>query len=700
MPPQTSLGKLVLPTVETCPHRRCVAENATRFECDLLRTISGATDGSLCEVQPDACRACCESFPPAASRWNPVIASLLFDLTDQVVTRGGIEGCSTESARTLQAKVHAALEVEAGLGQAIVPARVSGQCRFLGERLPTNGKSPTQQEWQCHHPSHHVTTPDHCRLCRDWSSQPTISRHLTPREMVPPPATRSGPPVKKWAVGVLTAPRREATLEWCLDSIVRAGWDRPHLFVDGLVRIPSRYDHLPITWHEQPVGAWPNSWLALAELVQSQPEADAYVLLQDDAAMYDRGNLREYLESVLWPGNKPSLVSLYCSEAYTVLEPGWRALSRQWIWGALAFVFPRELAREFLTDPQVMAHRWSNTGNGLSHVDVLIGEWTTARHHAVHYPCPSLVQHVGNTSCIWSNIHNQGFRRADWFAGDLETPFARNERLSDFPEHHFPCRAELQSEYSRRIELGRERMSQRRVVICGLCRNVRHFLPRFAARTEQLGAMFQDYRVVLFENDSTDATLEFLTDWQKLNSRVQVLSDRLGTIRFPQIRSSERATRMAEYRNRYRDHALEHFGDFDNLIVVDTDLGGGWSNDGVANTFGHEDWDFVGSCGLLRTSSDYGSEWTHFDAWAFRAQGHPQAHANVEVNSMVFERGEPLVPVASCFGGLGVYRMAAIQSAEYSGPDCEHVILHDRMRQQGFGRTFLNPNQIVLYSPT
>ena len=697
MPPHISLGKLVLPTIETCPHRRRVAEEAVRFECDLLRTISGVTDGLLCEVQPDACRACCESFPPAASRWNPVIASLLFDLTTQVVTRGGIEGCSAEAARTLQGQANAELEVDAGLEHAIVPARASERCRFLGERLTEDS---TQCDWQCHHPSHLVTTPEKCRLCRDWSSLPTISRHLTPREMVPPPATRCGPPVRTWAVGVLTAPRREATLEWCLDSLVRAGWDRPQLFVDGLVRIPSRYDHLPITWHEQPVGAWPNSWLALAELVQSQPEADAYLILQDDAVLYDRGNLREYLESALWPGDKPSLVSLYCSQAYTVLEPGWRALRQQWVWGALAFVFPRELAREFLSDPEVMAHRWSDSGNGLRHVDLLIGEWTTSRSHAVHYPCPSLVQHVGNTSCIWSDIDNQGFRRADWFAGDLETPFARDGSLSDFPEHQFPCRAKFQQEHSRRIAAGRERMSQRRVVICGLCRNVRHFMPKFAARTERLGAMFRDYRVVLFENDSTDPTLEFLTDWKQLNSRVQVLSDRLGTIRYPQIRSGERATRMAEYRNRYREYALEHFGDFDNLIVVDTDLGGGWSDAGVANTFGQEDWDFVGSYGLVRASSNLGSELFHFDAWAFRALGHPQAHTNAEVNSMILERGEPLLPISSCFGGLGIYGMSAIQSAEYGGGDCEHVILHDRMRQQGFGRTFLNPSQIVLYSPS
>ena len=156
---------------------------------------------------------------------------------------------------------------------------------------------------------------------------------------------------------------------------------------------------------------------------------------------------------------------------------------------------------------------------------------------------------------------------------------------------------------------------------------------------------------------------------------------------------------MAEYRNRNRDYAVEQFGDFDAVIVIDSDVAGGWSYDGLANTFGHDDWDFVGSNGLLRQRLPSGSDWLHFDAWAFRAIGHPQPHDNIEVNSMVLDRGERLLPVLSCFGGLGVYSMAAMQSAQYSGPDCEHVILHDRMRQQGLGRVFLNPSQIVLYSP-
>lgn len=664
--------------------------------CELLQLVSGVTIPELCHVEADACQACCESFPPTVDAWNPVIASLLFELTERVVDRGGVAGCSADQAARLQQSVANALDVAPSSQSHIIPIRITQQCCYLGE--PHSVESDTDA-FVCHHPQHGITTGDQCRRCRDWVSRPGLSRFLSLHEMVPPPRERGGPRVRSWSVGIVTAPRREATLEWCLDSIVRAGWESPHLFVDGLVRIPERYTHLPVTWRERATGAWPNYYLALSELVQRDPQADAYVLFQDDAVLYDRGNLREYLESVLWPGNCRGLVSLYCSQAYNLTQPGWHQLGQRWLWGALGFIFPRELARAFVTDPNVCAHRWNGPHDGRTMVDGLIGEWARTHGHSISYPNPSLIQHVGNTSSIWNNTNNAGWRRADWFAGDLETPFAAGTTLADFPEHLFPCRAEFASEYHRRIAVGRERMAGRRLVICGLCRDVRRFLPRFAARVERLGSLFQDYRVVLFENDSHDATMDFLHDWQRVNPRVQVLTETLGHARYPQIRSSDRATRMAEYRNRCQRFAVQHYSEFDDVLITDTDLAGGWSYDGLANTFGQDDWDFVGSYGLVRSNRDQQSTLLQFDAWAFRAMGHPQPHSNAEVNFMVFDRGEPLLPVLSCFGGMGVYRMQAWKSVEYGGPDTEHAVLHDRLRSQGYGRIYLNPSQIALYSP-
>jgi hypothetical protein len=56
-----------------------------------------------------------------------------------------------------------------------------------------------------------------------------------------------------------------------------------------------------------------------------------------------------------------------------------------------------------------------------------------------------------------------------------------------------------------------------------------------------------------------------------------------------------------------------------------------------------------------------------------------------------------LLPVYSCFGGLGLYRMPAWLSARYGGGDCEHVELHRSMRAASYGRQYLNPSQIALY---
>ena len=41
--------------------------------------------------------------------------------------------------------------------------------------------------------------------------------------------------------------------------------------------------------------------------------------------------------------------------------------------------------------------------------------------------------------------------------------------------------------------------------------------------------------------------------------------------------------------------------------------------------------------------------------------------------------------------------MPAFQAGKYAGGDIEHVAMHRSMREQGFGRLFLNPSQIVHY---
>lgn len=241
-------------------------------------------------------------------------------------------------------------------------------------------------------------------------------------------------------------------------------------------------------------------------------------------------------------------------------------------------------------------------------------------------------------------------------------------------------------------------MRDRSVVVCGLARDIGTTLAATVQRIEGLGELFGSYQVVLYENDSTDCTPDLLHGWSQENDRVTILTETLDHPVHPTKRCLKRAECMAYYRNQYHQFVREECAATDFVIVLDTDLEGGWSMEGIAHTLGQDDWDFVGSNGIIfKRIGPQRNRKMQYDAWAFRLRGQDQPLDTRLVNEMQWERGEPMVPVNSCFGGLGVYRTEAFLSSEYGGSDIEHLHLHRGMREQGFGRQFLNPSQITLY---
>jgi hypothetical protein len=267
-----------------------------------------------------------------------------------------------------------------------------------------------------------------------------------------------------------------------------------------------------------------------------------------------------------------------------------------------------------------------------------------------------------------------------------------------FPESFFIAPPLLAQSFLAKVARGYVQMKQRRVVIAGLARNVASILPRTMARIERLGELFADYRVVIYENDSADQTLDLLQDWSKCNHRVNIVHETHHDAVHRASRNLPRARRMAYYRGCCQDVILKRYANFDHVILVDTDLAGGWSYDGVANTFGHEGWDFVGSFGVIfRRQGLSPNRLAHYDAWAYREDASFTPLSTAHVNKILFERGQPLQPVTSCFGGLGIYRMPAYKAGAYDGSDVEHVTFHRRLHQLGYQQTFLNPSQITLY---
>ncbi len=264
-----------------------------------------------------------------------------------------------------------------------------------------------------------------------------------------------------------------------------------------------------------------------------------------------------------------------------------------------------------------------------------------------------------------------------------------------FPEAAYPCVPRYKQEYKERIIFGHHKMSVSTAVICGLARNIADNMQCLKARVEVLGRMFKSYEIVIYENDSTDNTLEQLNKWSSENAYMDVVSQTLDKIRHKQDRSSDRTNDMAYYRNQYLQHIDAHCNDSDYIVMIDTDTEGGWSYEGIANSFSYT-WDGCGANGILYENSTR----LFFDSFAFRRLNHPEVHSSREINMLLYNRGEPAIKVDSCFGGVMLYKRDSIQDVRYDGGDCEHAVFHQRMRDIGKSNIYLNPSQIVLYNKT
>ncbi|MEX0670168.1 MAG: hypothetical protein WD060_06915 [Pirellulales bacterium] len=269
---------------------------------------------------------------------------------------------------------------------------------------------------------------------------------------------------------------------------------------------------------------------------------------------------------------------------------------------------------------------------------------------------------------------------------------------SVFPEHAFPPVMGTGDDFQLACRRGYAAMGESRVAIAGLARNVGGVLPLTIRRIEELGRWFADYRVFVYENDSIDDTRSLLRGWTRSNSRVHITCDDLRDPVNPTTRCLARAERMALYRHRCQEDVLARCGRFDFTILIDLDVLGGWSVDGIANSFGHHGWDFVGSNGLVYRRDHLAmNALRQYDTWALRFDDALTPLKTSSAGGLVYGRGEPLVPVTSCFGGLGIYTMDAYGAGRYAIDDLEHATFHRELIARGRSRLFLNPSQILVY---
>ena len=265
-------------------------------------------------------------------------------------------------------------------------------------------------------------------------------------------------------------------------------------------------------------------------------------------------------------------------------------------------------------------------------------------------------------------------------------------RRVDFPEDHFP--ADDGARFRDKTRRGYEKMKRASLIICGITRNDGETLPLTIRRIEKTGSLFGDYRVVVFENDSTDQTPTLLRQWEAQNARVTILSESLRNL---PVLSAGRFQILAHCRNRYLNFVNDSrdLDGFEYIMVVDMDLRGGWSLDGLASSFAETGWDAMAANAI----GYHNLRRTYYDKLALKPQSLLRNNLFLRLfgEGWQFRRNGPLVPVQSAFGGLCLYRRDALLSRRYSGSSegretCEHHALN----ADGTWRFYLNPGQITV----
>lgn len=251
---------------------------------------------------------------------------------------------------------------------------------------------------------------------------------------------------------------------------------------------------------------------------------------------------------------------------------------------------------------------------------------------------------------------------------------------------------------------GRERMKKYNVIFAGTIRNVEKYIEKGISDIDLCGKKFNDYAVILYENDSDDKTRSILENHKKDNY-YYIFEDN--------ITEPLRTKRLENGRNKILDKMREINKDqyYDYLIVLDMDdiNQSGSFVDSIETNFDHKNWDV-----LTGNQTRYYDIWAYYDLWAIRKKNEIDydylqkireerlgriygwfKHVILKAKRK-YNRNQGLIEVDSAFGGAAIYKIKSIPSyCRYVGthPDgdqkCEHVEFNECIKNNG-GSIYIN----------
>ena len=211
-----------------------------------------------------------------------------------------------------------------------------------------------------------------------------------------------------------------------------------------------------------------------------------------------------------------------------------------------------------------------------------------------------------------------------------------------------------------------------KVLICGVAKNVAKDFYRNQKEIKNIASLFQDYRVIVYENNSTDDTKKLFSDWSEQDEKVIFLSEDLTDdfIRnYTPLQGNCRTQFIARARNIVLKKAFyKEFSAFDYLIMLDLDDFYELNLKELKKVIlkPEKNWDAVfanGSYDLYALKSPEFPHGPELLSWRFYGENLKTIGENLAASL----KKNKWLKVDSAFGGFAIYKKNAIKNCLYDG---------------------------------
>ena len=234
------------------------------------------------------------------------------------------------------------------------------------------------------------------------------------------------------------------------------------------------------------------------------------------------------------------------------------------------------------------------------------------------------------------------------------------------------------------------------IIITGVCRNISEFIFNSFHKFVYLTFYFKKTKIIIYENDSTDDTLEQLNKFKNIfnNIDIIILSEKniTGTI----------TQRISHARNSILNYISSKNLKPDYIINIDMDdILLDFKCDSIVYPFKDSlNWSMVG-----------GNSQIYYDMWALRTLNDPYKDFwdgkkldnkyIIPINNILdsyfkIDIESRPIKVHSCFNGIGIYKYNHIIECFYNGDKtCEHIQFHEDMINKHNAKLYIYPKLIV-----